>query len=143
MDLSDLLKNRLIEKFKTGPEQVKNEMEIAKSNVKSARRILQIEEWEIAHNTAYNAMLQAARGLMFAKGYRPLSKEHHVAVISFLQAMYSTKLGNELIKNLDNARKRRNESLYDRVGSISSDQAKDLVEKAETFVSKAVDLIVV
>jgi uncharacterized protein (UPF0332 family) len=141
MSLSDLLKNRLVEKFDSDPEQIKNEMEIAKSNAKSARRILQIEEWEIAHNTAYNAMLQAARALMFAKGYRPMSQEHHVAVISFMQAVYSAKLGSQSIKALDNARKRRNESWYDRVGSISPEQARNLVETAEAFVSKAGDLL--
>lgn len=134
MSLSDLLKKRLVEKFDADPEQIKNEIEIAKSNVKSARRILQIEEWEIAHNTAYNAILQAARALMFAKGYRPMSQEHHVAVISFTQAVYSAKLGGELIKTFDNARKRRNESWYDRVGSISPEQA-------EAFVSKTTDIL--
>jgi uncharacterized protein (UPF0332 family) len=59
-------------------------VEIARSNLKSAKRILEIDEWEVAHNTAYNAMLQAARALMFAKGYRPMSQEHHVALTSSL-----------------------------------------------------------
>lgn len=141
MNLSDLLKNRLVEKFEAKPEQIKNEMEIAKSNLKSAKRILGIDEWEVAHNTAYNAMLQAARALMFAKGYRPMSQEHHVAVVAFMQAVYSAKLGDDLIKSFDNARKRRNESWYDMVGSISPNQARELVGNAETFVSKAIALL--
>lgn len=141
MNLSDLLKSRLVEEFEASPEQVRNEMEIARGNVRSARRILEIQEWEIAHNTAYNAMLQAARALMFAKGYRPMSREHHVAVVSFVQAVYSAKLGGELVRAFENARKRRNESLYDRAGSISPEQARDLLEKAQAFVSKAADIL--
>lgn len=137
MNLSDLLKSRLVEKFEADPEQIKNEMEIAKSNLKSAKRILEIKEWDVAHNTAYNAVLQAARALMFAKGYRPMSQEHHVAVVSFMQAVYAAKIGADLIKAFDNARKRRNESWYDRAGSISPEQAAELVRNAETFVSKA------
>lgn len=50
MNLSDLLKGRLVEKFEADPEQIKNEMEIAKSNLKSAKRILEIKEWDVAHN---------------------------------------------------------------------------------------------
>jgi hypothetical protein len=39
------------------------------------------------------------------------------------------------------ARIRRNESLYDKVGSISQTQAQNLVEKPEFFVSKALDIL--
>lgn len=141
MNLSDLLRNRLVEKFETDPEQVKNEMGIARSNVKSAKKMLEIKEWEWAHNAAYNAILQASRALMFAKGYRPMSQEHHVAVVSFMQAVYSAKFGSDLMRAFDNARKRRNESLYDRAGPISPEQAEDLVGRAEVFVEKAGALI--
>ena len=63
-------------------------------------------------------MLQAGRALMFAKGYRPMAQEHHVAVISFVQAVYSAKIPPQAMQAFDKARKRRNESLYDRAGSI-------------------------
>jgi uncharacterized protein (UPF0332 family) len=141
MNLSDLLKSRLVERFEPDKEQIKNEVEIARSNLKSAKRILEIDEWEVAHNTAHNAMLQAARALMFAKGYRPMSQEHRIAVISLVHAVYSAKLGNDLITSFDNARKRRNESWYDRSGSISPNQARKLVSNAEAFVTRAIELL--
>lgn len=141
MNLSDLLKSRLVEKFEADSEHIKNVLEIAKGNVKSARKVLDIEEWEIAHNTAYNAMLHASRALMFAKGYRPMSQDHHVAVISFIQVVYSTKFDREFFKAFDNARKRRNESWYDQVGSISPQQAEKLVRMAEEFVLKSAELL--
>ena len=76
--------------------------------------MLDISEWEWAHNAAYNSMLQASRALMFAKGYRPLSQEHHVAVIAFMNAVYQNKFGESVIQAFDRARKKRNKSIYDR-----------------------------
>jgi hypothetical protein len=64
-----------------------------------------------------------------------------LSVISFMHAVYSAKLGNDLITSLDNARKRRNESWYDRSGSISPNQARKLVNNAEAFVILAIELL--
>ncbi len=141
MSLNELLKNGLIEQFRSDADQIRNEMEIAKSDLSSAKKMLGIQEWGWAHNAAYNAMLQAGRGLMFSKGYRPRSEEHHVAVISFVKAVYSSKFPTEVLQAFDKARRRRNESLYDKAGTISETQAKGLVEKAEAFVSTALVLL--
>ena len=119
MNLSELLEKRLVEKFSSNESQIKDEMDIAKSDIVSPKKMLDVKEWNWAHNAAYNAMLQAGRALMFSKGYRPRSEEHHLAVISFMQAVYSAKLPPESLQAFDKARKRRNESLYDRSGSIS------------------------
>jgi uncharacterized protein (UPF0332 family) len=73
MNLSDLLSKGLVEKFQSDPVQIKNEMEIAKNDLASAKKMLTTQEWGWAHNAAYNAMLQAGRALMFSKGYRPKS----------------------------------------------------------------------
>lgn len=141
MNLSELLEKRLVEKFSSNESQIKDEMDIAKSDIVSAKKMLDIKEWNWAHNAAYNAMLQAGRALMFSKGYRPRSEEHHLAVISFMQAVYSAKLPPESLQAFDKARKRRNESLYDRSGSISESQSRNLVEKADKFVSKAEEIL--
>ncbi len=119
MNLSDLLSKGLVEKFQSEPTQIENEMEIAKNDLASAKKMLDIQEWSWAHNAAYNAMLQAGRALMFSKGYRPKSSEHHVAVVSFVEAVYSAKFPSEVLQAIGKARLRRNESMYDRAGSIS------------------------
>lgn len=112
MNLSDLLKKRLIEQFKSDTEQVRKEMEIARRDISAAKKMLQIEEWGWAHNAAYNAMLQSARALMFHKGYRPMSQDHHVAVISFMEVVYSAKFGGELIQRSQNRSMPPSHSLY-------------------------------
>jgi uncharacterized protein (UPF0332 family) len=141
MNLSDLLSRRIVEQVKPDPQQIREEMAIAKRDIASAKKMLQIQEWEWAHNAAYNAMLQAGRALMFSKGYRHMSQEHHVAVVSFMQAVYANKLGEDLIHSFDKARRKRSESLYDRAGSISEGQGINLVARAEEFVSKAAEIL--
>ena len=142
MNLNELLKRRLVEEVNPDQQLINNEIEIAEGDVISAKNMLEIEEFGWAHNAAFNAMLQASRALMFAKGYRAMSQEHHVAVISFMDVVYGAKLGRDLIQTFDRARKKRNESIYDTVGNISESQCKNLVSKAEIFVSKTKELII-
>lgn len=141
VNLSDLLKKNLIEKFQSDPLQITNEMEIAKNDLGSAKKMLSIQEWGWAHNAGYNAMLQAGRALMFAKGYRPKAQEHHLAVVSFVEAVYVAKFSDDLIKSFSKARLRRNESLYDQAGIISEKQSRNLVDKAEAFVNISKELL--
>ena len=141
MNLSDLLSKGLVEKFQSNQEQIKNEMDIAISDISSAKRMLGIGVWGWAHNAAYNAMLQAGRALMFAKGFRPKSQEHHLAVVSFVQVVHHAKFPEEVLQSFSKARLRRSESLYDRAGSISETQGRNLVDKAEIFVNKAKEIL--
>ena len=141
VNLSDLLKKNLVEKFQSDPSQIKNELDIAKNDLGAAKKMLTIQEWGWAHNAAYNAMLQAGRALMFAKGYRPKSQEHHLAVVSFVEAVYLAKFSDDLVQSFSKARLRRNESLYDRAGIISEKQARNLVDKAEAFVGVSGELL--
>ncbi len=141
MNLSDLLSKGLVEKFQSDPMQVKNEMEIANNDLTSAKNMLTIQEWRWAHNAAYNAMLQGGRALMFSKGYRPKSSEHHIAVVSFIEAVYSAKFPSDVLQAFGKARLRRSESMYDRADSISEKQGKNLVDKAEVFVNKAKEIL--
>jgi uncharacterized protein (UPF0332 family) len=141
MNLSDLLSKGLVEKFQSDQEQIRKEMDIAKNDISSAKKMLTIQEWGWAHNAAYNAMLQAGRALMFSKGYRPKSSEHHIAVVSFIQSVYLAKFPDEVLQAFGKARLRRSESMYDRAGSISETQGRNLVEKADIFVTKTREIL--
>jgi len=135
------LRSGLIEKYRSDEDQIRNEVEIAKDDLSSAKRMLGIDEWRWAHSAAYNAMLQAGRALMFSKEYRPGSQEHHIAVISFVQAVYAAKFDPPVLQAFEKARRRRNESLYDRAGSVSETQSRNLVGYAGTFVDTALELL--
>ena len=141
LNLSELLDKGLVEKFQSDKNQIKNEIDIAKRDISSCKKMLEIGTWDWAHNAGYNAMLQAGRALMFSKGYRPKSAEHHLAVISFIEVVYAAKIPVEVLQAFDKARKRRNESLYDKADTISESQARNLIDKAEIFVKKVQDLL--
>jgi uncharacterized protein (UPF0332 family) len=141
MNLSDLLKQDLVEQFKSDKDQVGNEMEGAGKNLASAKNMIGIEEWEWAHAAAYNAMLHAGRALMFYKGYRPKGHDHHIAVVNFTIAVFSAKFPQDVLEYFDRGRKLRHEFMYDKVDIITPDKATKMVEKSEAFVDKAKEIM--
>ena len=141
MNLSDLLKQDLVEKLESDKGQIENEIDNANKKMTSAKNVLGINEWGLAYVTAYNAMLHAGRALMFSKDYRPKGRDHHVAVVMFVQAVFSSKFSKDVLGSFDKARKLRNEFTYDSADLISSTQAKNLVENAEVFVNKAQEIL--
>lgn len=141
MNLSELLKKNLVEKFESDADQIENEMEGATKNLDSAKNMCGINEWEWAHTAAYNAMLHAGRALMFAKGYRPRGHDHHVAVVDFVGAVFSSKIPKDVCDSFEMGRKLRHEFTYDRVGVITQQQAKNRIEKAEILIQKAKEIL--
>ncbi|MGI0086904.1 MAG: HEPN domain-containing protein [Nitrosotalea sp.] len=85
------MKQNRLEKFESGNAQIKNEIENAEAKLKSAKNVLTINEWGLAHASAYNAMLHAGRALMFSKGYRTKGQNHHETVVLFVQAVFAAK----------------------------------------------------
>ncbi|MDE1764638.1 MAG: hypothetical protein KGI27_00035 [Thaumarchaeota archaeon] len=55
-------------------------------------------------DAAYDAMLQTGRALMFLKGYGLKSSEHYVAVVLFVEAVYSNKFPNDVFQKFSKAR---------------------------------------
>lgn len=105
------------------------------------KKYLPYRRWDWAHNAAYNAMLQAGRALMFARGYRPSGQEHHIAVVSFVKAVYSSKFSEDLLNAFSKARMLRNDSLYERTGAISQTQAQNLLQNASNFVKITLQIL--
>lgn len=140
MDLSELLKKDLIEKFQSSKTQIETEIENAEKRLRSAERILKIKEWGDAHSAAYNSMLHAGRALMFSKGYRPKGSDHHVAVVSFSK-IYAKRYPSNTLEAFDRGRKHRNEFQYDDADSISESQAINMVDNSKKFVSCTKDIL--
>lgn len=82
MTYDDLLKKGLIKPFRTSPKQIKSRIDLAKRDIRAAQIMMATgRDW--AFSMAYNAILQATRALMLAKGFRPAAGEgqHKTAVI--------------------------------------------------------------
>ena len=91
------------------------------------------DETDWGFTVAYNAVLQAARAFMFAKGYRPASAEGHKNTFAFLAAA----LGPEhvdLVSYFDRMRNKRNQAVYGMAGRIADTEARNLLKKATDFL---------
>ena len=143
MNLNDLLKQDRIEEFESDANQIKNEIKNADAKLKSAKNVLAINEWGLAHASAYNAMLHAGRALMFSKGYRTKGRDHHETVVLFVEAVFSPKFSGqkEVLASFNKARKLRHDFTYDNAGMVSPTQAKTLVENTEAFVNRTKEIL--
>ncbi|MDO8528107.1 MAG: HEPN domain-containing protein [Deltaproteobacteria bacterium] len=140
MSLNDLQKQGLIKPFKVSPSQIQDRLQLAKRDIATARKLLGSDsDW--AFSIAYNAVLQAARALMFAKGFRPATGEgQHVAAVRFAEAVLGKEMGDEIFI-FDKMRSKRHRVIYDVSGSVSTQEAKAAFEFAVTFVEKVEQIL--
>lgn len=106
---------------------------LAERDLKAAKNNFDSANFDWALSIAYNAVLQAARSLMFFLGYRPKGKNQHKTVFEFLE---ETKLDKDLVYYFDSIRKTRHIAVYDEAGYVSADSAKEAIEQAEVLVHK-------
>lgn len=93
MNFEECMKRNLIRRDKNAIERVEKSLGISNRFLKSARKNLEIEEYEMAEIAAYNAIFHAARALLFRKGYVERS---HICLIIALKHLYRNDL--ELIE---------------------------------------------
>lgn len=104
--------------------RVDDSLRLAQRDAKTAQKMLLTEEYDWAFNIAYNSMLQSIRALMFSMGYRPSTRNSHIAVVRFTE----TALGEDYSICLDRMRRKRHRAVYDMSGTISKTEAHNVVE---------------
>jgi len=131
MAYDELLKKGLIKPFNAEPSQVMDRMTLARRDIDAAKS-LSNSDW--AYSIAYNAMLQAARALMFAEGYRPSSGEgQHRSVVRFAELALGQAFEEET-RFFDKMRVKRNRAVYDTAGIISEEEARQAIVFAVKFI---------
>ena len=134
MNLSDLLKKGAVRKAEPDPLQAKECLKAAERDLEVARENLErSNDW--AFSIAYNSMLQAARALMFADGYRLVREERHKTAVEYADAKLGGK-NRELIALFDRMRSKRHTAVYEKVDSISEYEAKFAIKTAGEFLAK-------
>lgn len=140
MSYEDLERRHKIKLYEATPREVKRLLQVAMRDLGAAERNLPDDpDW--SYTMAYNAVLQAARGLMFSRGYRPRGKDQHRTVVRFCELT----LGDECEKEValfDQMRRKRHRLMYEGVGLVSRGEAEEalafakrLVEKIEEFIT--------
>ena len=132
-DYSRLEKSRKVRKASFTKEQIKDNLDLGFRDLDIAKKNEGISaDW--CFSIAYNAMLQAARALMFSKGYRPVGEGQHVTTIEFAGITLGPDF-DKTIKAMDRMRTLRNKTVYDRVGLISQKDAERALATAENFLN--------
>ena len=140
MSLEKLLKNRLIAKITSSPEQVDEVFKVAERDLNAARNSLREGDFDWALAIAYNSMLQAGRALMLKRGYRPMGEFKHVAVVEFIKVEFSDELSRKLAFAFNNIRRKRHRVVYEQAGTTTEREALEIICLAEEFVNRVKDL---
>ena len=137
MGLDRLLKDRIVEKVAPDKKAADKSFKLSERDIKTAKSMLDAENYDWAAVIAYNAMLQAGRALMHLKGYRPYSEHKHVTVIEFVHELFGKEISDKMINIFDRMRKKRHRIVYEEAGIVTQDEAEQSIKWAEEFVQTA------
>lgn len=139
VNLAELRKKGFIHPIAVDKAQIVDLLQISERDIGLAGDILS-KSFDGSLNLSYNAMLQAARALMFSHGYRPDTEAHHKATIEFAAAVLDQKYRN-IAESLERVKGRRVVATYERSGAISEFEAKYALASAKEFVKLAKEKI--
>jgi len=134
--IEDLEREGLIRKLPCDKKKVEDSLALAYRDLRTSHTILPTDQ-DWAYTIAYNAVLQAGRALMFAKGYRPDGANQHIAVVKFVELFVDQ---NDAII-FDRMRRKRHSPVYDTAGSISGTEAESAISHAEHLIRKIEELL--
>jgi uncharacterized protein (UPF0332 family) len=140
MAYEDLLNRGLIKPFAAGSAQSASRLALAKRDIKAAEAMLAIDrDW--AFSMAYNAILQATRALMFANGFRPAAGEgQHKTAVEFAEIALGEKFHDD-IYIFDKMRSKRHRVIYDALGLVSLEEARQAFAFAVRFVKEVEQIL--
>lgn len=135
VSLEELLRSRVIRRTKPNHAFAANSLKRAQRDIGTAKTLIASRKYDWSLAISYNAMLQAGRALMFARGYRPSSTEGHVAVVKFLHATLGKEASDRMILVLNGMRKKRHRIVYEGTDIVSEGEAVQSVKWAEEFLN--------
>lgn len=113
--------------------QIRSYLQGAELRLKKAERIVKLDE-QSGFQAAYDAMLKASLGFMLSFGTRPRSTVgHHKVIIEFVEK----QLGPEyktLLRSFDIMRRKRNQSIYEPLSTISESEADAAIRTAKKYL---------
>lgn len=131
MNLSECFKKGLLVKRRVSKETVENTAQLAEHTIERAEGNLNIRYFDVAFALAYQAMLHAARALLFSDGIKERS---HACVVVYLKDKYGKDPQlTRYLNILDSYRISRHEVVY-RGGYVSREEASNAIEDAKNLL---------
>ena len=133
------LKHQKIRSFSRGKILAPKEINLAKADLDRGVKTFKEGDFKWATIQAYYSMFHSARALLYYRNYREKS---HACLIEAIRIFYvqEGKIGYWLIETMQEAKRLREEADY--YGEYSESTARNLISKADEFLSKAKELIV-
>ncbi len=122
-----------MQQAKIGKANAEAKLRLARLNLERSRRSFAANDPDQALISAETAIVNAADAILSLSGYRVRGKSgSHEARFAFpgLPAVFS-----EPGAEIESSRKLRNMAMYDSVGSVSVQLARDVIEAAESLVA--------
>jgi hypothetical protein len=125
--LQEWLANGWLIEHRTSGQEIGDLLAVADRDLRDAQTPGLSADWRL--NIAYNAALQAAIAALAAAGCRAGREAQHFRVLHSLE--YTIGADPVLIAQLDQFRKKRNISGYERPGAVSDQEASEMLSLAQ------------
>ncbi|HYN82234.1 MAG TPA: hypothetical protein VES88_12080 [Gemmatimonadaceae bacterium] len=129
MTLQSWLANRWLVEHETSAEEIADLLSVVDRDLIDAKVAGVSSDWRLA--MAYNAALQLATLALAAEGFRPDRLRAHERAIQSLR--YTVGADRDVIDVLDAVRRKRNVSNYERAGSATEGEVREVYEIATTL----------
>lgn len=126
MSLEDYSRNRWILAHDTSADEIRRLLSIADRDIEQSQVSGLGPEWRF--DIAYNSALQSATAALAASGYRAERQSKHMRTIECLA--FTVGLSQQEVDFLDTCRRKRHLAVYEQVGAISDQEAKELIDFA-------------
>jgi len=127
VSLRDWAKNGWLTEHKSSPQEIAELLRVADRDLVDCQVSGLSSDWRLS--IAYNAALKLGTAALAAEGYRASREAHHYRIIQSLA--FTIGAGKELVIQLDQFRKKRNISDYERAGMVSDLEANEMIALAE------------
>jgi uncharacterized protein (UPF0332 family) len=125
MTLKQWLENSWLRQHKTKPREITDLLQIVARDLEDAGKNHISSDWRFG--IAYNAALKLCTILLYAEGYRAERTLQHYRTIQALPLILGQSRKNDA-QYLDVCRSKRNIVEYDQIGTVSDQDADELIE---------------
>ena len=135
------MRSRVIRGMKPNRKLALISLRHARSDIETAKTLIEHKKYDWSLAISYNAMLVAGRALMFSKGYRPSTTEGHIAVVKLLQATSDIEASERMSMAMNGMRKKRHRVVYEETDTVSEEEARQAIRWGEEFLGRVTEAI--
>ncbi|MEK6982038.1 MAG: HEPN domain-containing protein [Candidatus Micrarchaeota archaeon] len=140
--IDDLIKKGNLVKTTPDLQKAQKSLLLAQDKIEKAKQELDAEIFDSSLISSYTAMFHTARAFLFKDGYK---ERNHYSVYEYLREIYSGKIEQKYINELNILRTIRHKVIYGdenvEIREIQCEEAQMAIKMAEGFLKEAKKLV--